>query len=66
MPLGVQVSPKVSEERLGIVGPTINGKLLHVVFTIRDERVRPISGRPARKSEKVQYGEILRKVSQRV
>lgn len=64
VPLGVQISPKVSEERLGIVGPTANGKLLHGVFTLRDGRVRPISGRLAHKKERMKYGEILRKVSE--
>lgn len=66
IPLGIQVSPKVEEERLGLVGPTLEGRLLHVVFTIRDGRIRPISGRPAHKKEKTQYGEILRKISERV
>ena len=66
MPLGIQVTPKVKEERLGIVGPTKAGKLLHVVFTLREGRVRPISARPAHKKERGQYVEILRKVSERI
>jgi uncharacterized DUF497 family protein len=28
LPLGLQISPPVNEQRLGLVGPTINGKLL--------------------------------------
>lgn len=66
IPLGVQVEPEVDEERLAVVGPTSEGKLLHVVFTLRDGRVRPISGRPAHKKERSQYGEILRKISERI
>lgn len=66
IPLGVQITPKVDEERLAVVGPTTEGKLVHVVFTLRDGRVRPISGRPAHKKERSQYGEILRKISERV
>jgi uncharacterized DUF497 family protein len=42
-PLGRQVSPDVDKERLCIVGPTHVGRMLSVVFTIRDGRVRPIS-----------------------
>ena len=66
IPLGVQVSPEVGEERLGVVGPTREGKLLHVVFTLRDGRIRPISGRPAHKKERSQYGKILREISERI
>ncbi len=66
VPLGVQVTPKVDEERLGIVGPTQAGRLLHIVFTLRDGKVRPISGRTAHKKERTQYGEILRKISERI
>ena len=66
IPLGVQISPPVDEERLGIVGPTLDGKLIHVVFTLRDGRIRPISARRAQKKERTQYGEILRKISEGV
>ena len=49
MPLGRQITPAVDEERLCLVGPTDTGRMLSVVFTLRDGRVRPISGRPASK-----------------
>lgn len=55
IPLGVQISPHVPEERLGIVGPTFEGRLLHVVFTIREGKVRPISARTAKKTERGFY-----------
>lgn len=66
LPLGVQISPIVNEQRLGIIGPTLNGRLLQIAFTIRDGRVRPISARPAHSKERNQYEEILRKISKRV
>lgn len=66
LPLGIQIAPTVNEQRLGLVGPTINGKLLQVAFVLRAGRVRVISARPAHKKEKVQYEEILRKITERV
>lgn len=59
-PLGVQVSPPVPEERLGIVGPTFEGRLLHVVFTMREGKIRPISARPAKRPERDFYEAYLR------
>lgn len=58
VPIGRQISPKVDEERLCVVGPTLNGKFITVVFTLRNGRVRPISSRPANKKEKQIYEEI--------
>jgi len=62
VPLGVQISPLVHEERLGVVGATSEGRVLHVVFTIRDGRVRPISARPAHKKERELYEAYLREI----
>ena len=59
-PLGVQVSPVVDEERLGIVGVTYTGRVLHVVFTIRAGKIRPISARPAKRKERKFYEAYLR------
>ena len=58
VPLGRQIIPSVDEERLCIIGPTDTGRMLSVVFTLRDGRVRPISGRPAGKKERRLYEEI--------
>ena len=66
IPQGIQTSPKTEEERLAVIGPTNEGKLLHIVFTLREGRVRPISGRLAHKKERSQYGEILHKISERI
>ncbi len=62
-PLGVQVSPESPEERLGIVGPTYAGRLLHIVFTLRGGMVRPISARPAHRKERELYEAYLREIS---
>jgi uncharacterized DUF497 family protein len=66
LPLGVQTSPIVPEQRLGIVGPTLGGRLLQVAFVLREGRVRPISARPANLKEKRKYEETLHKISQRI
>ncbi len=66
MPLGVQISPVVIEQRLGIVGPTLNGKLLQVAFTLRDGRIRVISARSTNKKERIQYEEVLRKITETI
>ena len=66
LPLGVQISPPADEQRLGLIGPTLNGRLLQIAFTLREGRVRVISARPAHKKERTQYEEILRKISQRI
>lgn len=61
-PLGVQVAPPVHEERLGIVGTTAAGRILHLVFTLRDGKIRPISVRPAHKKERELYEAYLREI----
>lgn len=66
LPLGIQIQPLHNEQRLGLIGPTLNGRLLQVAFTLRDGRVRVISARPAHRKERIQYEEILRQISQRV
>ncbi len=63
LPLGIQVSPPANEQRLGLVGPTLNGRLLQIAFVLREGRVRVISARPAHRKEKLKYEEILRKIT---
>jgi uncharacterized DUF497 family protein len=53
--LGLQVSPESSEERFGIMGETINKRLLLISFTIRHGRIRVISVRTANKKERGIY-----------
>jgi len=64
-PIGRQFSPPIEEERLCIVGPSSEGRLISIVFTLRDGRVRPISARSASKKEQKLYEEV-RKATQRV
>ena len=66
MPLGRQVFPEVGEERLGVVGPTRDGRLLMVAFTLRKGKIRPISARPAHKKERASYEKYLRQILERV
>lgn len=66
LPLGIQISPPAPEQRLGLVGPTITGRLLQVAFTLREGKVRVISARPAHRKERKQYEEILRKIIERI
>ncbi len=40
LPLGIQIAPPSPEQRLGLVGPYMNGKLLQVAFALREGRVR--------------------------
>ena len=63
LPLGVQISPVTSEQRLGIVRPSLSGRLVQIAFVLREGRVRVISSRPAHRKERKRYEEILRKVS---
>lgn len=63
LPLGIQIRPLHREQRLGLVGPTISGRLLQVAFTLREGKVRVISVRPALFKERKQYEEILRKIT---
>lgn len=58
VPIGRQIQPVVDEERLCVVGPSSQGRMISIVFTLRDGRVRPISSRPASKKEKVLYEEV--------
>lgn len=58
VPIGRQVSPKVDEERLCIVGPAVDGRMLSVVFTLREGQVRPISARNASRKERKLYEEV--------
>ena len=64
LPLGIQISPASAEQRLGVVGPSLNGRFLQIAFILRAGKVRPISARIAHKKERKKYEEILRKITQ--
>ena len=63
LPLGIQISPVANEQRLGLIGPALDGRLLQVAFVLRQGQVRVISVRAAHKKERVHYEEILRKIT---
>ncbi|NDC24456.1 MAG: BrnT family toxin [Proteobacteria bacterium] len=48
-----------------MVGPSFEGRLISVVFTLRNGRVRPISSRRANRKEKRLYEEV-RKAIERI
>jgi uncharacterized DUF497 family protein len=62
VPVGRQITPAVDEERLCVVGPSQEGRMLSVVFTIRDGHVRPISSRIASRKERKLYEEVRQKI----
>ena len=62
VPVGRQISPVVNEERLCLVGPSQEGRILSVVFTLRDGHVRPISSRIANRKERKLYEEIRKTI----
>ena len=66
LPLGIQITPIVNEQRLGIIGPDLSEKILQIVFVLREGKVRVISARIAHKKERLQYEEILRKINERL
>ena len=66
LPLGKQVRPVVKEDRFGIIGPTKEEKMLCIVFTIRDNKVRPISARMASQKERRLYAKNVCQIPKRV
>lgn len=58
VPLGIQVSPIVSESRFGILGATNDGRLLFAVFTLRGNVIRVISARPMNTKERRLYEQV--------
>jgi uncharacterized protein len=55
IPIGEQYQPPVREPRYGVLGETRRGKLLFLVFTLRDQKVRVISARPMNARERRFY-----------
>ena len=58
VPMGIQTEPLTPEPRFGLIGKTMEGRCLHVVFTIIDNKIRIISARPAHKKERSLYEKI--------
>ena len=58
VPLGEQYQPAPSEPRFGVLGKTRSGKLLFVVFTLRQDRIRIISARLMNEKERDFYASL--------
>jgi uncharacterized protein len=58
VPLGEQYHPPCAEPRFGVLGQTHKGKLLFLVFTLRNDRIRVISVRPMNEREKRLYASL--------
>ena len=48
------------EPRFGVIGKIEHGRLLHVVFAVREGKIRVISARPAHRKERSFYEKTLR------
>ncbi len=55
IPLGIQIEPSVEEERYGIIAKDFEGIILFISFTIREDKIRPVSARVANKKERHRY-----------
>ena len=64
LPLGKQISPPTVEDRFGLIGPGVKGRLVQVAFTFRSGKIRVISARVAHKKERIAYEEIKSKIAQ--
>ncbi len=59
LPIGIQISPPVNENRYTVVGETAAGRPLFIVLTFRFGNVRVISARPMSRQETEDY-DLLR------
>lgn len=55
--LATDLKHSANEPRYLALGRTAEKRLLHVVFTIRDGRIRPISARNMNRKERAQYAQ---------
>jgi uncharacterized DUF497 family protein len=51
------------EERLNAYGHANNGRLLHITFCIREKRIRTISARDMKKTERRFYEKAIKKAA---
>ena len=58
IPLGEQCQPLPPEPRYAVLGETHKGKLLFLVCTLRNQRIRVISARPMNEREREFYGSL--------
>lgn len=55
--LAVDLKHSASEPRYLALGRTADARLLHIVFTIRGDRIRPISARNMNRKERSRYAQ---------
>lgn len=53
--LGEQYQPITHEVRYGIIGKSYTGEIIFICFTIREQKIRPISSRFANQKERRLY-----------
>jgi uncharacterized protein len=58
IPLGEQYEPPTAERRFGVLGETSSGRLLFLAITLRNQRIRVISARPANARERKFYDSL--------
>lgn len=58
-PLEYPAYNRQGEERAALVGPTLAGRMLFVVFTLRGKKVRVVTAYPARRIMRKQYDEYI-------
>jgi uncharacterized DUF497 family protein len=56
--------PEDREHRWAALGRSENGRVLRIVFTVRDRKLRVISARPANRRETTNYEKALRERNQ--
>lgn len=53
--LEIDETHSMGEIRFKLLGKTLEGKILHIIFTTRTDKIRIISSRPASKNERNIY-----------
>lgn len=58
--LHADTRPTDKEPRYAAIAQSEKGRVLRVIFTVRDRKIRPISARPASRKERLAYEKALR------
>jgi len=56
----VDTRPTDKEARFAAIAQSETGRVLRVIFTVRNRKIRPISARPASRKERLAYEKALR------
>lgn len=52
-----QAYERNGEQRHGVIGSTFDARMVFIAYTVRADKIRPISMRPARREERRAYEE---------